>query len=51
MFEDKIRETLHQEFEVYGISQKDIEFISELIHYEKEKIKKKEKAFLYQIHD
>ena len=53
MFKDRIYESLQKEFEKYGISVDDIDFITQLIHYETEKVdhdkKFKDKTFLFQV--
>ena len=46
------KKQLQKEFEKYGITKGDIDFIAELIHYEpykEEKISDKNKVFLYQV--
>ena len=53
MFKDRIYRNLSDEFEKYGISEEDVNFIAELIHYEKTTVdtKYKNKAFLFQVCD
>ena len=48
------KKQLQEEFEKYGITEGDIDFIAELIHYEpykEEKILDKNKVFLYQVYN
>lgn len=51
MFKDRIYENLWTEFGKYGISEDDIDFITEFIHYKTENVdrKYKDKAFLFQV--
>ena len=50
VFKDKIYQSLKDEFEKYGITESDIDFIAGLIHYEPISIPKDNpRAFLYQV--